>query len=142
MPARDPRPAPSLWDALARPLTRANATPASRQAAERTEPTAAEVMRLALGQYVPAGAQWNADEVASRLGVHWIRVRPRVSQLLHAGLLRVVRTVQGDATSPPVQRESANHNPADVLEITAAGLLAWHRPGPVLPPPGPKGTAR
>lgn len=82
---------------------------------------------MALGQYVPAGAQWNADEVAARIGVHWIRTRPRVSNLLHTGLLRL--------TDPLIQRPSANGAPADCLTITAAGLLAWHSPDPLPKPP-------
>lgn len=133
MPARHPKSPPDLFSTIARPLTRANATPASRVAAERSEPTASEIARRALACFVPAGAQWNADEVAARIGVHWIRVRPRVSQLLHAGLVQL--------TDPVIQRPSANGNPSDVLRITAAGLLAWYRPGPLLPPGKAKGMA-
>lgn len=128
MPARDPRPQPGLFDRI-RPLTRANATPASRVAAERSEPTAAEIARRALACFVPAGAEYTPDEVAGLLGVHWIRCRPRVSQLLHVGLLRLV--------DPPAQRPSANGSPADVLCLTPAGLLAHHSPDPLPTPPRP-----
>ena len=133
MPALDPKPQQDLFTVLSRPVTRANATPASGQAAARAEKTSEEIYRLMLRAHAVAGAEYTADEVAAAIGVHYMRVRPRVSNAVQTGLLECTGA----------QRLTTElKTPADVHRITARGLqaLSSHAPLP-RPPKNPKKPA-
>lgn len=125
-PSRDAG-ALSLFERIATPTTKAQASPASHQAAGQAEWTAAKIARACLRAYAGPGAAMTADECALRIGLggQWHRVRPRVSNLLHARLLQ--------ATG--IQRPSANGAPADVLAITGAGHLLLASGGRIPRPP-------
>lgn len=87
-------------------------------------------MRRILEAFAVAGTTYNADEVATVVGVHWIRVRPRITELHQLGFLAPYRLDPTNHDSPQLQRPSSQDTPADVWAITPAGLRAL-RAGPL-----------
>lgn len=60
---------------------------ASKEAAEKFEPCA-KTLRNQVWQIFESGKQLTADEVACKLGVSLLSVRPRVSELAAQGLIK------------------------------------------------------
>ena len=122
--------APSLFDRVCEPKSRGGASPASARAARQAKGTAADVMRRVLEAFALAGANYNADEVAGVIGVHFIRVRPRITELHQLGFIAPYRLDPTNNASQQLQRPSDQGTAADCWQVTPSGLAALRR-GPL-----------
>lgn len=103
------------------PTARAQASPASHQAAASAKKTASYWRRMALQLYA-SGLELTPDEMAGRIDwTHERSIKPRISNLLQKGLLETT------GERRPFVHGDQHRGPGDVLRITDYGLAEYRR---------------